>query len=109
MLLVRNPFLKLFIYLFMVMLGLHCSQAFSSCGKWGLLSSYDTGAFHCSGFSCCRAQALGTQALGAQASVVVAHGLSCFEAHCIYWDTDFGNCDEIRLLENSRIRPQSVS
>ena len=35
----------------------------STCGVW---------ASHCSGFSCCGAQALGTQA-----SVVVAHGLPC--------------------------------
>ena len=87
MLLVRNLFFKLFIYLFMVVLGLHCPQAFSSCGKWRLLSSYGTGAFHCSGFSCCRAQALGSQA-----SVVVAHGLSCSEAHWIYWDHRLNPC-----------------
>ena len=45
--------------LFPAMLGLHCcAWAFSSCGKWGLLST-------------CIAQALGTQTL-----VAVAHGLS---------------------------------
>ena len=45
------------------MLGLHCyAQAFSSCGVW---------AFHCGGFFCCGAQALGTQA-----SIAVSHGLS---------------------------------
>ena len=32
---------------------------FSSCGEWGLLSSYGVQASHCNGFSCCRAQALG--------------------------------------------------
>ena len=71
MLLVRNLFLKLFVCLFLAVLGLHCSQAFSSCSKWGLLPRYGTGAFHCSGFSYCR-----VQALGAQASVVVANWLS---------------------------------
>ena len=51
----------LFIYLlFLATLGLHCcSGFFSSCGKWGLLSNCGTWAFHCGGFSCCRAQALG--------------------------------------------------
>ena len=33
--------------------------AFSSCGEQGLLSSCGGRASHCSGFSCCRAQALG--------------------------------------------------
>ena len=32
--------------------------AFSSCGKWGLLSSCSVWASHCSDFSCCGAQAL---------------------------------------------------
>ena len=43
-------FLKRFIcYLFLVSLRLHrCTQPFSSCGAW---------ASHCSGLSCCRAQA----------------------------------------------------
>ena len=51
-------FLK--IYLFSATLGLHCCmQAFSSCSKWGLLSSCCAQASHCGGFSCCRAQALG--------------------------------------------------
>ena len=43
-----------FIYLFMAVLGLHCSVQ----------------ASHCGGFSCCT-----TGALGVQASVVVAPGL----------------------------------
>ena len=38
-------------------------QAFCSCGERGLLSSSGTWASHCSGFSYCRAQALGMQAL----------------------------------------------
>ena len=45
-------------------------QAFCSCGERGLLSSSGAWASHCSGFSYCRAQALGMQAL-----VVVAPGL----------------------------------
>ena len=47
-------FLNLFIYLFLAVLGL-CCRAWAS---------------HCSGFSCC-----GAQALGVQASVAVARGL----------------------------------
>ena len=43
-------------YLFMDVLGLHCcTQAFTSCGKQELLSSFSTWASHCSGFSCCGA------------------------------------------------------
>ena len=65
-------------YLFLAVLRLHfCTQAFSSCGKWGLLSSCSVQASHCIAFSlwcfsCSRAQALGTLA-----SVAVAHSLSC--------------------------------
>ena len=60
----------LFTYLFLAVLGLHCcAWAFSSCGERATLRC---GAWvsHCSGFSCCGAQALGTRA-----SVVVSHGL----------------------------------
>ena len=46
------------------------SGGYSSSGAW---------ASHCSGFSCCRARALGTRA-----SVVVAHGLSCSAACGIF-------------------------
>ena len=34
-------------------------QLFSSCGKWGLLSSCGARASHCGDFSCCRVRALG--------------------------------------------------
>ena len=46
-------------------------QLFSTCGQQGLLCSCGVWAFHCGGFSCCRAWALGMQA-----SVAVAHGIS---------------------------------
>ena len=43
----------------MPLLDLHCcSQAFSSCIRWGLLSSRAACASHCDDFSCCRARAL---------------------------------------------------
>ena len=65
-------FLKtLSIYLFLVVLGLHCCMwAFCSLSEQGLFSSCSAWALLCGGFSCCRARAL-----GAQASIVVAHGL----------------------------------
>ena len=53
------------ISLFLAMLGLYCfAWAFSSCRAW---------ASHCSGFSCC-----GAQAPGRRTSVISANGLrSC--------------------------------
>ena len=45
------------LYLFKNFFG--CMWPFSSCRQWGSLSSCRAGASHCSGFSCCRAQALG--------------------------------------------------
>ena len=46
-------FLSLFFFPFLLAtLGLRgCTRAFSSCGEWGLLSSYGVGASHCGGFS----------------------------------------------------------
>ena len=44
----------LFIYLFSAALVLHCcDQAFSSCGKWGLLSSFGIQVSHGGDFSHC--------------------------------------------------------
>ena len=58
-----SSYLLFFYYSFW--LGLHCCRwAFSSCGKQGLLSSCNARwAAHCSGLSCCKAQAPG-QGLG---------------------------------------------
>ena len=39
--------------------GSHCAQVFSRCDKSGPLSSRGVQASHCSGSSCCRAQAIG--------------------------------------------------
>ena len=47
-----------------------CIGSFSSCSKWGLLSSCGAWVSHCNDFSHCWAQAA-----GAQASVVAAHRL----------------------------------
>ena len=65
-------FLKIFIYLFLAVLGFCCCVwAFLSCGEQGLLSSGGAWPSHCGDFSGCRAQAL-----SAQASVVTAYSLS---------------------------------
>ena len=57
-------FLKEYLFVdltFLAVLGLHCCVwTFSSCSGCSLLSVVR--AFSCSGFSCCRAQALSTQA-----------------------------------------------
>ena len=46
-------------YLFMTVLGTHCcALAFSSCGKWGLLSGCGLRASQGCGFSCCGAWTL---------------------------------------------------
>ena len=52
-----SPFkFYLFIYLFLVVLGLQCcAWAFSSCSELGLLSNCSMWSPHCGGFSCCRA------------------------------------------------------
>ena len=48
---------KLFTYLFLAALGLHCCPwAFSGCGKRGLLSGCRAQASYCAGLPCCRAQ-----------------------------------------------------
>ena len=44
-------------------------------------------ASHCSGFSCCRARALGMRA-----SVIVAHGLNCYKACGIFPDQGSNPC-----------------
>ena len=62
-------------------------RLFSSCGKRGLLSSCIVQVSHCSGFSCCRAWALGylgfsiaAPRLWSTGSLVVAHRLHCSKA-----------------------------
>ena len=51
-----------FLNQFLVVLGLCCVWAFSSCNEQGLLFLAVHGP-RCGGFSCCRAQALSSQAL----------------------------------------------
>ena len=56
-----------------------CAWAFSSCSKWGLLSSCGVPASPCGGFSCWGAQILGHVGFSScsMGSEVVVHGLSC--------------------------------
>ena len=66
-----HMYIYIYIFFWTVFSLLH--RLFCSCGERGLLSSRGAQASHCSGFSRCRARALGDWA-----SVVVTHGLrSC--------------------------------
>ena len=71
-------------------LQLQAAGATLGCGAW---------ASHCSGFSGCRAQALGTRAsvvaapgLQSRGSVNVAHGLSCSSVRGIFSDQGSNPC-----------------
>ena len=56
-------FFNKFIYLFLVVLGLHCcARAFSSCGEWGLLFVEVRGLLIAVASLPCRAWALGVRA-----------------------------------------------
>ena len=80
-----------FIYLFLAVLGLCCwMQAFSSWHRLELPSSMQ--ASHCSGFSCCRAWALGCTGFSSWGSIVVAHRLSCPMAWGIFPDQGWNPC-----------------
>ena len=69
----HGVFLKLlFVFKFLVVLGLHCCvRAFSRRGERGLLFVAVCGLLIAVASLCC-----GARALGMRASVVVAHGLS---------------------------------
>ena len=56
-----------------------CKRLFSSCGKWGLLSSCSAWGSHFSGFS-----SWGAQALGTQTQQLWHTGFSCSEACGIF-------------------------
>ena len=50
-------------YVCMAALGLHCCPwAFAGCSEWGATRHCGAQPPHCSGFSCCRARALGLRA-----------------------------------------------
>ena len=109
-------YLKLFIHLFLALVGLcSCVQAFSSCSEQGLLSSCGAQVSHCGGFSCFGARLLGSGAFrscstrayqlwarGLQSveSTVVAHGLSC-ATHMETSQTTDRTCVPCRWILNS--------
>ena len=66
-----------------------CTQAFSGCSQWGLLSSCGAQTSHCSGISC-----RGAQALDAWALETVAHSLSCPSACGIFPDQGSNPCSQ---------------
>ena len=44
-------FKKFYVFIYsLTVLNLHCFRFFSSCGEWGLLSSWGAQTSHCSGF-----------------------------------------------------------
>ena len=79
-------FVKIYLFISAVVWLCCCTQAFSSCGKWGLLSGWGARGSLCSGFSCCRAGKL-----DAWASAVAVYGLRS----CGSWALEhrLGNCD----------------
>ena len=94
-----------FVYLFLASsLVLHwffiAAQTFlSSCRNWGLFFTCDMWASHCSGPSCCGAQALvllgsivAAYDLCSTGSIVVAHRRSCSTAWGIFPDQGLNPC-----------------
>ena len=87
-----GPVNTFFFFFFLALLVLCCCrQAFSSCEQGQL--------FHCSGFSCCGAQALGCVGVSSSSSgalgtgsLAVAHGLSCSKACAIFPDPGSNPC-----------------
>ena len=74
-----KKYIYIFWYLFLVALGLHrCVWAFSSCGKWGLVSSYG---------ACCRGQALGC--IGLVALQHVGSSQIREPNLCLHWQARF--------------------
>ena len=79
--------LPLFMYLFLVVLGLHCyMQGFSVCAEQGLLSSSGVKASHCGGFS------LRGRSSRHTGSVAAVHRLNCLGACGILLDQGLNPC-----------------
>ena len=79
-------FLKLFIYLFMAVLGLRfCARAFSSCGKWGPLFIAVRGPLS-------RPVLLRSTGSRRAGSAIVPHGPSCYAARGIFPDQRSNPC-----------------
>ena len=73
-----------------------------------VFSSFSTWASHCSGFSYCRAWALGTQAsvVALMGLVVVAHGLSCSEACGIFPNQGSNPCPLLWQVDSPTLTHQ---
>ena len=73
----------------MAVLGLHCCELFSSCGKWGLLSGCRAWASHCGGFSLqsrgsrAQTQELWLPGSRAQAQQLPLCGTECSVKECV--------------------------
>ena len=85
------PLFKIFIYLFLVVLDLHCcGKAFSSGSEWGLVSSCGVRVSHCYGFSCC-GRSTGSRCSGFSScsSVALEQGLCSYgvwaQVLCSMW------------------------
>ena len=68
----------LFISLFLAVLGPHCCVGFSLVVEQELLSSRGVRASYCSGFSCCRVQALEHVGFRSCSSPTLDHRLSSY-------------------------------
>ena len=86
-------------YLFLAVLGLPCSAWAFSSDETELLSSWSAWTSHCSGFSCCRAWAIGCRTsvivvpgFWSTGSIVVAHRFSCQLACGIFLDQELNPC-----------------
>ena len=86
---VSPPSFKIYFILFIFgcIWSLLLCAGFLQLPRAGAALPYRARASHCSGFSCC-----GAQALGAWASVVVARGLSCSVACGIFPDQGSNPC-----------------
>ena len=79
-------FVKIYLFILAVVWLCGCTQAFSSCGKRGLLSGWGARGSLCSSLSCCRAGEL-----DAWASVVAVYGLRSCGSRAL--EHRLGNCD----------------
>ena len=104
-----------FLCIYSAVLGLHCcAGAFSSCGEQGLLSSWGAQASPFSGFSCCRAWALGQAGFSscssrAQSPVAIwdLSGQTCVPCRWIlnHWTTtEVPMCRFLMRLVNLRVQ-----
>ena len=90
--------LNFYLFIFSCAGSLLLHWLFSSCGEWRTLRC-SVRASHCSGFSCCRAQAVGCRGFRSCSSlalmlrlIVAVHELSCSTAYGIFPDRGSNPC-----------------